>query len=60
MNIEEKAKTFFIARFGIQRTVSNKDYLDVWINRFKEGNPLGYMDEDSLAVYRQLEKIGLV
>jgi len=45
--------TFMQLRFPYE---TDERYTTEWVGRFKTGNPEGYMDSHSLAVYKKIKK----
>ena len=58
--IEERTEKFFKRRFPEKDIAFEKKcgYFYEWMTRFNSGNPEGYMDTESLAVWRQMQEEG--
>ena len=45
---------FIKRRFPHERSST---YIEEWAERFKRGNPEGYMDSESLEVYKEIKEV---
>lgn len=53
MGNEDLFVKFFMARFPNESDRIHS-YCNEWIDRFMSGNPIGYMDSESLRIYKEL------
>ena len=54
---EQITEEFFNLRFPDKNIQFEKEcgYFGEWVERFKSGNPEGYMDEESLSVWKEMQ-----
>lgn len=62
MDIEKIVTEFFKRRFPNKNIEFEKrcGYFQEWVDRFNTGCPEKYMDNDSLMVYQQMIKDGVI
>jgi len=49
--IEDKARAFFRLRFG-KSPMSDPSYFEEWLIRLQKEYPEGYMDKETLAIWK--------